>query len=210
MMLRRYSARPVASAVSTAACSSLFASARFCAAPAPAGTVKMAAPHTEDKIREMARLYSQMTLKEISALQRQIFKELGHTDDFYEQALLRGMGGGGGGGVVMAAPAALAAAAAPAAAAESAPAAADAAAKPAAKSKGAEKTSFDVAVTAYDAANKIKLVKELRTAVPALSIKEAKDAIDKVPGVIAKALSKEDAEKLKAVMESLGAKIELQ
>merc|ERR1712000_430823 len=145
-------------------------------------------------IKEMAKLYSQMTLKEISTLQRQIFKELGHSDDFYEQALLRGLGGGGG-GVAMAMP--VAAAAAPAAAAPAAP-------------KAAEKTAFDVSVASYPAESKIKLVKELRTVVPALSIKEAKDAIDKCPGIIAKALGKDDANKLKEVMEKLGAKVELQ
>merc|ERR1712000_533811 len=151
-------------------------------------------------IKEMAKLYSQMTLKQISTLQRQIFKELGHSDDFYEQALLRGLGGGGGGAAMMAAMPV--AAAAPAAEKEEAPAAAAPAA--------AEKTAFDVSVASYPAESKIKLVKELRTVVPALSIKEAKDAIDKCPGIIAKSLGKDDAEKLKAVMEKLGAKVELQ
>lgn len=210
-MLRRYTTASAAAAFAPSFAASLFSSSCFCsAAAAPAGTVRMDAP-SDAKIREMAKLYSQLTLKEVSILQRQIFKELGHSDDFYEQALLRGMGGGGGGGgvVMQAAPSAAAlAAAAPAADAAAADAAKPAAAAPA--KKAAEKSSYDVSISSYDAANKIKLVKELRTAVPALSIKEAKDAIDKVPGVIAKALSKEDAEKLKAVMESLGAKVDLQ
>ena len=182
----------------------VFSSSRFCASAAPKGTAEMSTPESSEKIKEMAKLYSQMTLKEISTLQRQIFKELGHSDDFYEQALLRGLGGGGGGGGTMMA-AMPVAAAAPAAEKEEAPAAAAPAAP-----KAAEKTAFDVSVASYPAESKIKLVKELRTVVPALSIKEAKDAIDKCPGIIAKSLGKDDAEKLKAVMEKLGAKVELQ
>jgi len=65
--------------------------------------------------------------------------------------------GGGGGG-------APAAAAAPVAAA---PAAAEAA---------PEKTEFDVKLESYDAANKIKIIKEVRTAT-GLGLKEAKDAV---------------------------------
>ena len=176
-------------------------------AEGPAGTTRMDVPDSDAKIQEMAKLYSQMTLKEISRLQRAIFKELGHSDGFYEQALLRGMGGGGGG----AGPAVLAAPATASATAEAAPATAETP-KPA-QAKAApkmEKSSYDVLLSSYPADKKIMLVKELRTAVPALSIKDAKDAIDKAPGVIARALGKDDADKLKKVMEGLGAKVDLQ
>ncbi len=216
-MLRKFTSSRVVSSKNTSSILLLSSTVRFCAAPA--GTAAMSSPESNAKIAEMAKLYSQLTLREISALQRQIFKELGHSDDFYEQALLRGLGGGGGGGggAVAMNPQMMAAMAAASAAAPGAAAGGDAA-KPAEEAKAevkkappsAAKTSFDVSIASYPAENKIKLVKELRTVVPALSIKEAKDAIDKAPGIIAKALGKDDADKLKAVMESLGAKVELQ
>jgi ribosomal protein L7/L12 len=151
---------------------------------------------------EMARLYTQLTLKEVSQLQRLIFKELGHSDDFYEKALLRGLGGGGGGGVpMMAMPAAQAAAPA----AEQPPPEAETTKKKAAAS---EKNSFDVKLAEFKPDMKIKLIKELRT-VTNMSIKDAKDAIDKCPGICVPNMGKDDAEKLKKAFESVGAKVEL-
>lgn len=61
--------------------------------------------------------------------------------------------------------------AAPAAAAPAAPAAAAPAAAPA-----AEKTEFDVKLESFDAANKIKIIKEVRAAT-GLGLKEAKDLV---------------------------------
>ena len=177
-------------------------SARYCATPAPAPA---ATATVDKKIDDMAQLYSQLTLKEVSQLQRLIFKKLGHTDEFYEQALLRGLGGGGGGGgmVVAAAPAAgqVAAAAAPA---DAAPAEAEA---PKEKKK-AEKNTFDVKLAKFAPDMKIKLIKELR-AVTNLPLKEAKDAIDKCPGLVQTNMGKEDAEKLKKLFETIGATVEL-
>ena len=191
-MLRRFSSIATSSFV------------RHCAAPAavaPQGMNLMETPDSAKKIDEMATLYSQLTLKEITQLQRLIFKKLGHTDEFYEQALLRGLGGGGGGGgggFV---------AAAPAAAAAAAPAAAEAAPEPP-KKKAAEKNTFDVKLAAYPPAEKIKLIKELRT-VTNLPLKEAKDIIDKCPGLVMTNMGKEDAEKLKKAFEACGATVEL-
>eukprot|EP00331_Platyophrya_macrostoma_P007799 CAMPEP_0176431808 /NCGR_PEP_ID=MMETSP0127-20121128/15019_1 /TAXON_ID=938130 /ORGANISM="Platyophrya macrostoma, Strain WH" /LENGTH=162 /DNA_ID=CAMNT_0017813859 /DNA_START=22 /DNA_END=507 /DNA_ORIENTATION=- len=147
----------------------------FCAGQSSLRHNSEAAPAA--KIEELANLYSQLTLKEVSQLQRLIFKKLGHTDDFYEQALLRGLGGGGG-GVVMAAPAAAVAAPAAAPAAEAAAPAAEAA-KDAGKKK-VEKNTFDVKLAKFAPEVKIKLIKELRT-VTNLPLKDAKDAIDKCP-----------------------------
>ena len=155
----------------------------------------------DPKVEQMAEAYSQLTLKEISQLQRLVFRKLGHSDKFYEEALLKGLGGGGGGAVVMAAaaPAAAAAAAAPAAEAPKA-------AEPA--KKKVEKTTADVKLVKFPAEVKIKLIKELRT-VTNLPLKDAKDAIDKAPGLIQTNMSKDDAEKLKKLFEGLGAEVEL-
>ncbi|AYU77256.1 60S ribosomal protein, putative [Leishmania donovani] len=150
------------------------------------------------KIDDLATAYSQLTLREVSDLQRLIFKKLGHSDEFYEKALLRGLGGGGG--AVMMAPAA-AAAVAPAA---------DAPAADALKTekKKVEKLTYDVKLEKFAPEIKIKLIKELRT-VTNLSIADAKKAVEKCPGLVATNMSKDDAEKLKGLYEKLGAKVEL-
>ena len=87
------------------------------------------------------------------------------------------------------------------AAAMAAPAAA---AAPAAE----EKTDFDVVLTGFDAAAKIKVIKVVRE-VMGLGLAEAKAAVEGVPTVMKEGLSKEDAEALKAQVEEAGGKVEL-
>lgn len=55
---------------------------------------------------------------------------------------------------------------------------------------------------------KIQVLKELR-ALTNLGLKEAKDLIDKTPSVIKEGTSKEEAEKIKAKLEEVGAKVEV-
>ena len=91
-------------------------------------------------------------------------------------------------GVSAAAPVAMAAAAAPAAAAEVVE----------------EKTEFDVVLT--DAgANKIQVIKAVRE-VTGLGLKEAKEAVDGAPSTLKEAVSKEEAEGIKAKIEAAGGK----
>ena len=87
------------------------------------------------------------------------------------------------------------------AAAMAAPAAA---AAPAAE----EKTEFDVVLTGFDAAAKIKVIKAVRE-VMGLGLAEAKAAVEGVPTTMKEALSKEDAEALKKQVEEVGGKVEL-
>ena len=71
----------------------------------------------------------------------------------------------------------------------------------------AEKTEFDVVLAeAGDA--KLKVVKAVRE-ITGLGLKEAKEAVDGAPKVLKEAVSKEDAEKMKAQLEEAGAKVEL-
>jgi len=70
-----------------------------------------------------------------------------------------------------------------------------------------EKTEFDV-VLKEGGANKIAVIKEVRTAT-GLGLKEAKDMVEGAPKTIKEALSKDEAEKLKAALEKAGAKVEL-
>ena len=71
----------------------------------------------------------------------------------------------------------------------------------------AEKTEFDV-VLADAGAEKIKVIKVVRE-ITGLGLKEAKDAVDGAPTTLKEAASKEDAEKIKAQLEEVGAKVEL-
>ena len=88
------------------------------------------------------------------------------------------------------------------AAAMAAPAAAGAAA-PAAE----EKTEFDV-VLAEVGAEKIKVIKAVRE-ITGLGLAEAKAAVEGAPKTLKEALSKDEAEALKAKVEEAGGKVEL-
>lgn len=70
-----------------------------------------------------------------------------------------------------------------------------------------EKTEFDV-VLKDAGAQKIKVYKAVRE-VTDLGLKEAKDLVDGAPATVKEGLSKEDAEKMKAKLEEVGATVEL-
>ena len=70
-----------------------------------------------------------------------------------------------------------------------------------------EKTTFDVILKAVGD-KKINVIKEVRTATQ-LGLKEAKDLVEGAPKTIKEGLSKEEAEKLKKLLEDQGATIEL-
>lgn len=91
-------------------------------------------------------------------------------------------------------------AAAPVAAA--APGAAAAAGAPA-----EAKTEFTV-VLANSGANKINVIKEIRT-ITGLGLKEAKDLVEGAPKTVKEGVAKADAENMKKVLEAAGAKVEL-
>jgi len=93
-------------------------------------------------------------------------------------------------------------AAAPVAVAAAGGAAAGAAAAPA-----EEKTMFNV-VLVNAGANKIQVIKELRT-LTSLGLKEAKDLVDGAPKTVKEGATKEEADKIKKQLEAAGAKIEL-
>ena len=70
-----------------------------------------------------------------------------------------------------------------------------------------EKTDFNV-VLADAGAEKIKVIKVVRE-ITGLGLKEAKEAVDGAPTTLKEGASKEDAEKIKAQLEEVGAKVEL-
>ena len=87
------------------------------------------------------------------------------------------------------------------AAAMAAPAAA---AAPAAE----EKTEFDVVLTGFDAAAKIKVIKVVRE-ITGLGLAEAKAVVEGAPKALKEAVSKDEAEELKKKLEEAGAKVEI-
>lgn len=70
-----------------------------------------------------------------------------------------------------------------------------------------EKSTFTV-VLAAAGANKIQVIKELRT-ITSLGLKEAKDLVDGAPKTVKEGATKEEADKIKKQLEAAGAKIEL-
>ncbi|MDH5042536.1 50S ribosomal protein L7/L12, partial [Enterococcus faecalis] len=71
----------------------------------------------------------------------------------------------------------------------------------------AEKTEFDVELTSAGS-SKIKVVKAVKEAT-GLGLKDAKDLVDNAPKVVKEAVSKDEAEELKAKLEEAGATVEV-
>ena len=90
----------------------------------------------------------------------------------------------------------------------SAAAAVSVAAGPGAAAAVAEvKTEFNVILTDVGA-NKINVIKEVRT-ITGLGLKEAKDLVEGAPKAVKEGVNKDDAEKIKKALEAAGAKVEL-
>jgi large subunit ribosomal protein L7/L12 len=70
-----------------------------------------------------------------------------------------------------------------------------------------EKTEFTV-VLAAAGEKKIEVIKEVR-ALTGLGLKEAKDLVEGAPKTVKDSVSKDEAEKIKATLEKVGAKVEL-
>ena len=72
----------------------------------------------------------------------------------------------------------------------------------------AEKTEFDVVLTGFDAAAKIKVIKAVRE-ITGQGLAEAKATVEGAPKTLKEAVSKDEAEELKKKLEEAGAKVEL-
>jgi large subunit ribosomal protein L7/L12 len=70
-----------------------------------------------------------------------------------------------------------------------------------------EQTEFTVVLSAIGD-KKIEVIKEVR-AITALGLKEAKDLVEAAPKPVKEGVGKEEAEKIKAALEKVGAKVEL-
>ena len=70
-----------------------------------------------------------------------------------------------------------------------------------------EKTEFNVTLTEAGG-DKIKVIKVVRE-VTQLGLKEAKDLVEAAPKAVKEGVNKEEADKIKATLEKVGAKVEL-
>jgi large subunit ribosomal protein L7/L12 len=70
-----------------------------------------------------------------------------------------------------------------------------------------EKTEFTV-VLASAGEKKIEVIKEVR-ALTGLGLKEAKDLVEGAPKAVKESVAKDEADKIKATLEKVGAKVEL-
>lgn len=73
----------------------------------------------------------------------------------------------------------------------------------------AEKTSFDVKLEKFDAAAKLKIIKEVR-ALTGLGLKESKDLVESAPAVVKKGVAKDEAESIVEKLKALGAEVNLE
>nr|YP_010933226.1 ribosomal protein L12 [Nitella hyalina]APP89433.1 ribosomal protein L12 [Nitella hyalina]WKT08460.1 ribosomal protein L12 [Nitella hyalina] len=69
-----------------------------------------------------------------------------------------------------------------------------------------EKTEFDIILEEVPSSNRIAVIKAIRN-ITNLGLKEAKDFIEALPKTVKEAVSKEEAEGVKAQLESSGAKV---
>ncbi|KAK3416546.1 hypothetical protein EUGRSUZ_H02311 [Eucalyptus grandis] len=79
----------------------------------------------------------------------------------------------------------------------------------AAAAAAAEKTVFDIKLEKFEAAAKIKIIKEVRGFTD-LGLKEAKDLVEKAPAVLKKGVTKEEAAPIVEKLKELGATVVLE
>jgi large subunit ribosomal protein L7/L12 len=71
-----------------------------------------------------------------------------------------------------------------------------------------EKTTFEVILKEMGA-NKIGVIKEVRSAVPGLGLAEAKALVEGAPKTIKEGVTKQEADEIKKKIEAAGAKVEI-
>lgn len=152
--------------------------------PATFDPAEHRSPPTE-RVFKLVEEIAGLTLMEISELGTIIMKRMKMTEP-PTIGVLKG-GAAGLAGMAMKAPAA-------------------AAAK---EEKKAEKTVFELKLDSFEAASKIKVIKEVRSFTD-LGLKEAKDLVEKTPSVLRKGVSKEEGEQIIEKMKAIGAKVVLE
>lgn len=72
-----------------------------------------------------------------------------------------------------------------------------------------EKTIFSIKLDSFDAKSKPKIIKEVKSLL-GLSLVESKKFVEAAPKILKENVAKEDADKIKATLEGLGAKVSLE
>lgn len=70
-----------------------------------------------------------------------------------------------------------------------------------------EKTEYDVVLTSFGS-SKLNVIKEVRT-ITGLGLKEAKDLVEGVPKPLKTGVTKEEANKIKEIIEKVGGSVEI-
>nr|XP_033817298.1 39S ribosomal protein L12, mitochondrial [Geotrypetes seraphini] len=73
-----------------------------------------------------------------------------------------------------------------------------------------EKSHFTVKLTDLNAADKVKLIKEVKNCMQGLNLVQAKKLVESLPQEIMANVSKDEAEKIKAALEAAGGKVVLE
>ncbi|CCD16950.1 unnamed protein product [Trypanosoma congolense IL3000] len=169
----------------------------------PRGMCAMGLRDSAETVEAIAEAYVNMELKTMRAFHELVAKQMqgpsGTNPMACEEMLLQGFGAGVAVNIARTA--------ASAAGNSGGNQAAPVAAAPAAK-RVVEKATVDVSVKSYPTGSKVKLIKELR-AVTGVTLQEAKAAVEQCPGIVAKAVQRADAEKLKGLLEAHSAVVEL-
>lgn len=74
----------------------------------------------------------------------------------------------------------------------------------------ATKSSFRVKLVKFDDAKKVALIKEIKSLVENMNLVQAKKFVESAPQVLKNDVTKDDAEKLKAQLEKVGATVEIE
>ncbi|KAJ6813677.1 putative 50S ribosomal protein L7/L12 [Iris pallida] len=143
-------------------------------------------PPTTDRVSSIVDEISSLTLLEVADLTEALRRRLGVEQMPVLAVMSPGMGFPGAAG-----------------------AGGKAAEQPAAEEEKKEKTAFDVKLEGFEAAAKIKIIKEVRTFTD-LGLKEAKELVEKAPVVLKQGMPKEEAEKIAAKLKEIGAKVVLE
>jgi large subunit ribosomal protein L7/L12 len=72
-----------------------------------------------------------------------------------------------------------------------------------------EKTTFSVRLIKYDDAKKVAVIKEIKNLIAGMNLVQAKKFVESVPQTVKSDISKDEAEKLKATLDAVGAMVEI-
>lgn len=73
-----------------------------------------------------------------------------------------------------------------------------------------EKTQFTVKLVEFKVADKVKLIKEVKSCMTGLNLVQAKKLVESLPQEMRANVSKEEAEKLKAALEAAGGTVQIE